>query len=260
MEEWCLHLDRHQRGSHLGRHHVHTWTGRGDGQKYEWYATASDGNTAGTGVTRSFETALGTDPILVGAGDVAVCGSTGDEQTADILLGVQGGVYTLGDNVYDNGLLTEFNNCYTPSWGQTPIKARTRPISGNHDFGNGANNGGGYFDYFNGIGVNDGPAGPRNTGFYSYDVGSFWHVVALNTECANAGVGCTAGSPQEIWLKNDLAANASKNVIVRSTAPTSPPASVAATAPSHRSGRTSTTTASISSWPDTTITTRSSTG
>ena len=96
-------------------------------------------------------------------------------------------MFTLGDNAYDNGLLSEFTNCYAPSWGIPSIKSRTRPTSGNHDFGNGSNNGDGYFDYFNGVGVNDGPAGPRSTGIYSYDVGARWHVVVLNSECGNVG-------------------------------------------------------------------------
>src|SRR4029078_13500076 len=40
-----------------------------------------------------------------------------------------------------------------------------------------------------------------------------WHVVVLNSECGNTGVGCSAGSPQETWLRSDLAANLTKNVI-----------------------------------------------
>ena len=37
--------------------------------------------------------------------------------------------------------------------------------------------------------------------------GSFkWHMISLNSECANIG-GCGVGSAQEQWLKSDLAAN-----------------------------------------------------
>ena len=44
-------------------------------------------------------------------------------------------------------------------------------------------------------------------GYYSYDVGA-WHVVALNSECTEPGVGgCSASSPQVQWLKADLAAH-----------------------------------------------------
>src|SRR5207248_9853646 len=33
-----------------------------------------------------------------------------------------------------------------------------------------------------------------------------WHIIGLNGECASVG-GCGAGSPQESWLKADLAAH-----------------------------------------------------
>jgi len=42
-------------------------------------------------------------------------------------------VITMGDNVYINGTANEFANCYAPSWGRA--KARTRPATGNHDYG-----------------------------------------------------------------------------------------------------------------------------
>ena len=51
----------------------------------------------------------------------------------------------------------------------------------------------GYFAYF---GVEQ---------WYSFDVGG-WHIVSLNSNCTPAG-GCQAGSPQQQWLKADLAAH-----------------------------------------------------
>jgi hypothetical protein len=62
-----------------------------------------------------------------------------------------------------------------------------------------------YFDYWNGVGGDTGRAGDRDKGYYSYDVGS-WHLIALNTECYAIG-GCDAGSPEETWLRADLAAH-----------------------------------------------------
>ena len=52
--------------------------------------------------------------------------------------------------------------------------------------------------------MNNGPAGERGKGYYSYDVGS-WHLIALNSNCSR--VPCNAGSAQEQWLRADLAAN-----------------------------------------------------
>ena len=81
---------------------------------------------------------------MVGAGDIASCSSTGDEATANLLDGIAGTVVTLGDNVYDNGTITEYNNCYNSSWGRH--KARTKPSAGNHEYNTpGAV---GYYEYF----------------------------------------------------------------------------------------------------------------
>ena len=55
------------------------------------------------------------DPVLVGAGDIASCGSPGDETTATILDGIPGTVFTAGDNAYDYGTTREFRRCYDPS-------------------------------------------------------------------------------------------------------------------------------------------------
>ena len=48
-------------------------------------------------------------------------------------------------------------------------------------------------------------AGDPTKGYYSFDVGTTWHIVALNSNC-NA-VACSAGSQQEQWLRADLAAS-----------------------------------------------------
>jgi PKD repeat protein len=133
---------------------------------------------------------------IVGAGDIATCSSTRDEATAALIDGIPGTVVTLGDNVYPNGTAAEFTDCYEPSWGR--FKARTRPSVGNSDYGtSGAS---GYFGYFGAA------AGDATRGYYSYDLGS-WHVIVLNSNCAEVG-GCGTGSAQEQWLRADLAASA----------------------------------------------------
>jgi hypothetical protein len=129
--------------------------------------------------------------VLVGAGDIADCTSSGDEATAILLDGIAGTVFTAGDNAYPNGSATDFSTCYAGSWGRH--KARTRPVAGNHDYQTFA--AAGYFGYFGSA------AGDPTKGYYSYDLGS-WHIIALNSNLNMA-----VGSPQEVWLRADLAAN-----------------------------------------------------
>ena len=188
-----------------------TWPSLGAGQTYEWYATVKDPtHPAVTGQTWTFHTIASVDPVFVGVGDIASCLVTEDTDTGNIIAGIDGNVWTTGDNVYDNGTAAEFTNCYaTTPWGSPGVKNRTRPVPGNHDWGLGNTNSlAGYNGYY-GANATDG----NNKSYYSYDIaGSNWHIVNLDTECALVG-GCNAGSPQETWLRADLAANASKNVI-----------------------------------------------
>jgi ABC-type transporter MlaC component len=132
---------------------------------------------------------------LVGAGDIASCGSDGDEATADLLDKIDGVVFTLGDHAYEAGTPIEFAACYEPSWGRH--RARTRPSSGNHDYETrGAS---GYFRYFGDR------AGDPGKGYYRYDLGA-WQIIVLNSNCAEVG-GCGPGSRQERWLRAELAAH-----------------------------------------------------
>ncbi len=128
---------------------------------------------------------------LVGAGDIAVCGATGDDQTAAMLDTLPGIVFTTGDNAYLSGTPQQFTDCYHPTWGRH--RGRTRPSPGNHDYLTAGASG--YFDYFGAA------AGPSGLGWYSYDVGA-WHVVSLNSE-----VPVGPGSAQMDWLLADLAAH-----------------------------------------------------
>ncbi len=129
--------------------------------------------------------------VLVGAGDIASCESEGDEATAALLDGLEGTVFTLGDNAYPDGTAQDFERCYAPSWGRH--RQRTRPTPGNHEYHSA--NAGPYFDYFGAA------AGEPGKGYYSYELGA-WHVVVLNSELA-MGV----GSEQEQWLRADLKAS-----------------------------------------------------
>jgi hypothetical protein len=55
---------------------------------------------------------------VVAAGDIANCGTEGDEATAELLEGIDGTVLTLGDNAYPRGTAEDFEECYEPSWGR----------------------------------------------------------------------------------------------------------------------------------------------
>jgi calcineurin-like phosphoesterase family protein len=132
------------------------------------------------------------DVIFVGAGDIASCDNNNDELTAQLLDAIPGTVFTLGDNVYDNGTFTQYTNCYDPTWGRH--KSRTKPIPGNHEYN--TSGAAGYFQYFNNI-----PA------YYAYNLGN-WRIYALNSE-----IDVSASSPQVAWLQEDLAANPSQCVL-----------------------------------------------
>ena len=199
-------------GTDLVRAITYTDSGLTNGTTYHYVLVAVDGsgNRSTPSLAASATPVVG-DPVFVGAGDIARCNGTGDEATAAVLDTIPGTVFTAGDNVYENGTLSEFQSCYGPSWGRASIKDRTRPVVGNHDYGNGSSNGSGYFDYFNGAGNQTGAAGDRALGYYSYDIGAYWHVVALNTECG-IDAACVMAT-QVDWLRTDLASNTAKNVI-----------------------------------------------
>ena len=133
-------------------------------------------------------------PVLVGAGDIAVCASSNDEATAAILDTIPGVVFTAGDNAYQDGTAHDYAWCYAPSWGRH--RARTRPTPGAHDY-----HSPGAYPYFAYFGAT---AGDTGKGYYSYDLGT-WHVVAMNSIIRHG-----AGSPQEQWLRADLASHSTQ--------------------------------------------------
>lgn len=164
----------------------------------------------------------GKDPVITAAGDIA-CDPTNSsfnglngtsaacqmKATSNLVLSIKpAAALTLGDNQYESGTLANFLASYDKTWGR--FKNIIKPAIGNHEGGEGqTHSNAGYFDYFNGKGVQTGAAGDRSKGYYSYNVGS-WHLIALNSNCGTywfngVQTGCQAGSPQETWLRNDLA-------------------------------------------------------
>jgi len=170
------------------------------------------------------------EPVVGAAGDIACdpaspaynngVGTDTDckaAATAGLLTGLDA-VLPIGDDQYDCGGVSAFQQSYGPTWGVK--KSITYPVPGDKDYetsgGTGcpATAGAGYEQYFSSSGgpfgspvpaaVNVNPA----TGYYSYNLGS-WHIIALNT--APCGLDnpsfCAAGSAQDQWLQNDLSSS-----------------------------------------------------
>ncbi len=166
----------------------------------------------------------GAGTVVAAAGDIAC--SSGDpnyegadpnfcqhRRTAQLLNGADA-VVTLGDNVYEQGTLTQFNISYDPTWGQ--YASRTYPTPGNHEYNDPAGGARGYFDYWASKGR---PTGGAGLGYYSWDIGS-WHMISLNTSkgaegrACETGPSCAEGSPQNDWLEQDLASVPESSCIV----------------------------------------------
>jgi acid phosphatase type 7 len=152
-------------------------------------------------------------------------------------------VAILGDEQYQNGYYSDFENSFDKYWGA--FKFLQRPSPGNHEFydnhGQTGVRGLGYFDYYNGLRHNNdgseidqtvtnpstgtvvsqpspqpegqaGEFGQTGNGWYSYNLGG-WHLISLNIECADEPGGCSpTGSwfaSETNWLARDLDANRS---------------------------------------------------
>ncbi len=178
--------------------------------------------------------AQGTDPKIAAAGNIACSpsdpnfkGGAGtatvcrQKATSDLLVGKgYSTVLALGDNQYDCAAASDFAFSFNPAWGR--VKSLIRSVPGNHEYKS-ANpdifhnyicrpGAAGYFGYFGAA------AGFPPGGYYSFNLGS-WHIVALNSGLTGSSdsenscgsvVGCGPGSPQDRWLRADLAANPRK--------------------------------------------------
>ena len=163
-------------------------------------------------MTLTVNAVTSTDPVIAAAGDIA-CGPSDanynggngtatqcrQKYTSNLLVGAGlTAVLTLGDNMQSDASPSGFATVYGPTWGR--VKSITHPEVGNHDYGySGAM---GYYGYFGAA------AGDPSKGYYSYNIGA-WHIIEINSNCTKITGGCAAGSPEETWVKSDLAANAS---------------------------------------------------
>jgi acid phosphatase type 7 len=165
----------------------------------------------------------GDDPVVAAAGDIACAppatrtsSSCHHRETSNLLVaGDYDAVLPLGDVQYECGQASAYQSVYDPTWGR--VKARSHPAAGDNEYESdtcstpGAS---GYFTYFGGAASPD-QLGCLSAcrGYYSYDLGS-WHVVVLNTNCSEPGVGgCGSTSPQGRWLAADLAAHPNQCIL-----------------------------------------------
>ncbi|MFI8291080.1 discoidin domain-containing protein [Streptomyces sp. NPDC085614] len=164
-------------------------TARGTPYGYSLYELEVYGTTDG-----------GTPPpggafTVVAAGDIAAqctasSSSCAHPKTAALAQRIDPKFYlTMGDNQYDDALLSDFRAYYDKTWGA--FKARTRPVPGNHETYDPAGPLAGYKSYFGAI------AYPQGKPYYSFDEGN-WHFVALDSNSFD-------DAAQIQWLKDDLA-------------------------------------------------------
>lgn len=107
-------------------------------------------------------------------------------------------VLALGDNQYERGTLSDFQQSYARTWGA--FKHKTRPVPGNHEYLTAGASG--YYSYF-------GAAAHRSAGgYYAYNLGQ-WRMYTLNTNCDR--ISCSA---ELEWLRRDLAANPRRCTLV----------------------------------------------
>jgi hypothetical protein len=165
---------------------------------------ASNGTT-GNDTATVFVEASSTPQVLIGAGDIGECGKVHSSNTAAVIDTIAGTVFTLGDNAYPNGQLTDFTRtdgpgCWGPTWGR--FKKRIYPTPGNHEYALGDTMATGYFGYF-GVAAHQQP-----TGWYSYDLGA-WHIIVLNSSFLESqALGRVLNVQTQLaWLSADLAAH-----------------------------------------------------
>ncbi len=116
-------------------------------------------------------------------------------------------ILQLGDNAYEDGLDSEYQVAWFEDMYETSlINSILWPVVGNHDlhYADSEDETGPYYDIFDA--PRNGEAGGVASGteaYYSFDYANI-HFIALNSE----DISQEPGSPQLIWLQNDLNTNA----------------------------------------------------
>jgi hypothetical protein len=168
------------------------------------------------------------NPAALKCGSSSLGGYDAEYATAQQAYGLHpDAVALLGDEQYQVGKLTDFEESFEQAWGG--LKFLEHPAPGNHEYyaytkkgdHEAGQNGSGYFAYFNGHDQSGAPnsqgqAGDdtaTNQGWYSYDLGN-WHVISLNVECNSVAFGndCSTTdsgllAQETQWLAADLKNN-----------------------------------------------------
>ena len=131
-----------------------------------------------------------TSAVLLAAGDIGECGSTGPADTGSLLDTLEGTVLAVGDLAYPSGTAEQFRTCYEAAWGRH--KYRTYPAPGNHEYE--TQNGQPYFNYFGSR------AGLPGLGYYSFKSAD-WLILSLNSN-----VPADRTSTQWAWVRAELMA------------------------------------------------------
>ena len=156
---------------------------------------------------------IGTDSVarIVAAGDIAcdearraaygfgsLAAQCGEATTAALTTSLNpDGILVLGDTQYEGASIAELRANYDVSWG--PLKSRTYPIRGNHEYITGG--AAGYVEYF----------GAMSPSYWTTNAGG-WRIIAVDSWCqGQLFAGCSATSVQTTWLAAELARARTEN-------------------------------------------------
>lgn len=129
---------------------------------------------------------------------------------------------TIGDNAYNSGLDTEFQTKFFDMYKDDLMRNKKLYMNpGNHDYGNsstqtGNRNNDYYKNFTMPVAGEIGGLASGTEAYYSYDVGDV-HLISLDSygrENSNTTKLYDTLGAQTVWLKNDLAANTKKWVVV----------------------------------------------
>ena len=113
----------------------------------------------------------GQTAIVLGVGDIGMCGRAEVAQVARLVATLEGSLLLAGDIAYFQGTAANFRDCFNPSWGRFRDRVVSRsPATTNTSRRVPAP----YFDYFGDA------AGPAGRGYYSTMIGD-WLVLMLNS-------------------------------------------------------------------------------